>query len=305
MLPEPEVRKARRGLGNKPSCKGKPGSVDTETLHEYCGEAIEELAEELFPGGVIRGNSMHFGGSDGRKPRNSGSLTLTLAGDGVGLWFDHATAEGGDFISLVMSVHNVEFLDAIKLIEDAAGESFRVPEPEPEAEEIGAEPETEKPFDTFGYAYALASDSFYQTKEGKKRIVTEREIGLTLAGKGYQSDKINTFFVEVLETAKEEEEKRAKEKEYVSKNLLRLSEEMIDRSAILLGNRFLGRGQLTSDELNASVEDATLTVRQFIELAVLQADQIAKLTERVDQLEQWRLWSPADRDHLETPHTIE
>ena len=53
------------------------------------------------------------------------SLGIQLAGPKVGLWYDHTTGYGGNFVNRLMANHNRSFLEAVSEIERCLGISFR------------------------------------------------------------------------------------------------------------------------------------------------------------------------------------
>ncbi len=79
---------------------GLPGSrptLDTEAVKASLLGRIEDVLSFLLPAGKIRHGKFHIGDVHG----NPGdSMEVELTGDKAGVWFDHATGEGGDIFNL-------------------------------------------------------------------------------------------------------------------------------------------------------------------------------------------------------------
>ncbi|MBF0453683.1 MAG: AAA family ATPase [Magnetococcales bacterium] len=70
---------------------------DTEAIKSRLLGRIEDVLSYLLPAGKIRHGKFHIGDVQG----NPGdSMEVELTGDKAGVWYDHATAEGGDIFNL-------------------------------------------------------------------------------------------------------------------------------------------------------------------------------------------------------------
>lgn len=76
-------------------------------------ESPERFCEIYLSAGRIRGSDWVIGNLDGDR---GDSLTFTIKGPKSGLWYDFATGEGGDCISLVAKQSNLSYEDATQKI---------------------------------------------------------------------------------------------------------------------------------------------------------------------------------------------
>lgn len=71
---------------------------------------MEALCKRFLPNGKRVKNEWHVGSIAGEAGE---SLHVQLEGDKAGLWYDHATGEGGDVFGLWARAKNIRFLDAL------------------------------------------------------------------------------------------------------------------------------------------------------------------------------------------------
>jgi len=146
---------------------GKPGSVATEALLDAIVSETEALCAALFPGAKIWGNELRLSDKTGKIPTNTkGSLTVSIRGDFAGMWRDWQTDESGSFIDLVQSAFDTTFLGAVKRIEEALGESFRVPKPvaNGQSEMKHREMADAQSITVYPFVYHVFENKYYENK---------------------------------------------------------------------------------------------------------------------------------------------
>ncbi|MBF0311445.1 MAG: AAA family ATPase [Magnetococcales bacterium] len=75
----------------------RDGQHDTDRLKDRLLERIEEVLSHLLPAGKIRYGKFLIGNVEGSP---GDSMVVELTGPKAGMWFDHATGQGGDIIAL-------------------------------------------------------------------------------------------------------------------------------------------------------------------------------------------------------------
>src|SRR5215831_13305989 len=106
----------------KPSRRGKPSMIDRGSLAEFCRSNTKRICRLFFSKGKKQGDAWLIADTTGAE---GNSLHVTLDGEGAGLWYDFAAAEGGDIPKLLMAHLKVGFPEAVELIERAFGVNFR------------------------------------------------------------------------------------------------------------------------------------------------------------------------------------
>jgi DNA primase len=106
--------------------------VDTEMVKSRLHSRISDVLSYLLPAGKIRHGKFHIGDIQG----NPGdSMQVELAGEKTGVWYDHATGEGGDVFNLWAAARGLDtatqFPQVIKEIQDWLGESTQSIAPRP------------------------------------------------------------------------------------------------------------------------------------------------------------------------------
>lgn len=86
-----------------------------ETLRGALKSRVADLAETIFPRGHKASNQWRIGNVDGEAGE---SLSICLQGPDAGLWTDHATGQGGDFIALWMETQGYGPGDFRKAVDD-------------------------------------------------------------------------------------------------------------------------------------------------------------------------------------------
>jgi hypothetical protein len=87
---------------------GLPGSrptIDTEAVKASLLGRIEDVLSFLLPAGKIQHGKFHIGDVQGSP---GDSMEVELTGDKAGVWFDHATGEGGDIFNLWASTKGLD-----------------------------------------------------------------------------------------------------------------------------------------------------------------------------------------------------
>ena len=80
-------------------------SADTEAIKSHLHSRIEDVLSYLLPAGKIRHGKFHIGDIQG----NPGdSMEVELTGEKTGIWYDHATGEGGDIFNLWASTRGMD-----------------------------------------------------------------------------------------------------------------------------------------------------------------------------------------------------
>ena len=92
--------------------------IDREVLRRVIRECIELLCRHFFPNGKKDKQEWKVADLDGGKGR---SLNISLSRDKAGLFYDFATGESGDFVTIVMRSRNLDFVAAALEIGRAAG----------------------------------------------------------------------------------------------------------------------------------------------------------------------------------------
>lgn len=87
----------------------------TERLRQALSGRARDLIDHVFPSARVHGAEARIGSTDG-EPGESLSIDLTS-----GVWFDHATGEGGDLIDLWKATQKATFPEAIDDLERWAG----------------------------------------------------------------------------------------------------------------------------------------------------------------------------------------
>lgn len=85
-----------------------------ELRRDLTGRA-EEFVRDIFPSARIQGDEARVGNLEGEPGE---SLSIGLSGARAGLWFDHATGQGGDIIDLWRQSLNYGDGDFLKVVED-------------------------------------------------------------------------------------------------------------------------------------------------------------------------------------------
>lgn len=79
---------------------------------------VSHVAKYLLSNGKKKGSHWHVGSIAGE---HGESLKLCLEGNDLGLWFDHATGQGGDLLDLWQSVKGMNFKEALNDAKDWLG----------------------------------------------------------------------------------------------------------------------------------------------------------------------------------------
>lgn len=87
----------------------------TERLRQAISGRARDLVDHVFPSARVHGAEARIGSTDGEPGE---SLAINLA---TGVWFDHATGEGGDLIDLWRETQKATFAEAIDDLERWAG----------------------------------------------------------------------------------------------------------------------------------------------------------------------------------------
>ena len=98
-------------------------TVDSARLSEVIRNNIEHLCREFFPLGTKECNEWKIANTAGTEGH---SLGICLASEKAGLWHDHSTGEGGNFVELLKLSRGLRFPDAVELIERCLGVNLRV-----------------------------------------------------------------------------------------------------------------------------------------------------------------------------------
>lgn len=85
--------------------------MDIRELKIELGSRALSLCNTLLPEGKVEGKNWAVGSLSGEAGR---SLNVCISGDEQGRWYDHATSEGGDILSLIMHVRRVDLREAME-----------------------------------------------------------------------------------------------------------------------------------------------------------------------------------------------
>ena len=85
--------------------------MDIRELKIELGSRALSLCNTLLPDGKVEGKNWAVGSLSGEAGR---SLNVCISGDEQGRWYDHATSEGGDILSLIMHVRRVDLREAME-----------------------------------------------------------------------------------------------------------------------------------------------------------------------------------------------
>lgn len=80
-------------------------TLQRETVRADLLARLPSVLKTLFPAGKVRGGAFVIGNVQGDP---GDSLEVALSGEKAGLWYDHATGEGGDLFALIAAVHGLE-----------------------------------------------------------------------------------------------------------------------------------------------------------------------------------------------------
>lgn len=87
--------------------------IDADLLHRLVTENTETLCRHFFSEGKKVRHEWRIADTSGASGQ---SLGIELCGPKAGLWYDHATGEGGTFVKLLMENQGVKFTEAARLI---------------------------------------------------------------------------------------------------------------------------------------------------------------------------------------------
>ncbi len=90
-----------------------PEKLSSEEIKSELLNRIEDVLSYLLPNGHVRNNCFYVGSIKGEAGK---SLTVQLAGEKQGQWFDFATNQGGDLFTLWQEVKNYHKSDFSKLL---------------------------------------------------------------------------------------------------------------------------------------------------------------------------------------------
>jgi putative DNA primase/helicase len=80
-------------------------AAQRETVRADLLARLPSVLKALFPAGKVRGGAFAIGNVQGDP---GDSLEVALSGEKAGLWYDHATGEGGDLFALIAAVHGLD-----------------------------------------------------------------------------------------------------------------------------------------------------------------------------------------------------
>jgi hypothetical protein len=78
---------------------------DTESIKSRLHSRIEDVLSYLLPAGKIKHGKFHIGDIQGSP---GDSMEIELTGEKTGVWYDHATGEGGDIFNLWASTRGMD-----------------------------------------------------------------------------------------------------------------------------------------------------------------------------------------------------
>lgn len=134
---------------------------------------LESVLTRLFTAGKVRGNKFFIGNVRGEP---GDSLEIELTGERAGLWFDHATGQGGDIFDLVAAAQGLDvgrqFAQVLEAAGQLAGQAIATPAPmrprEAPVDELGPETGKWDYFDAAGHLIACVYR--YEPAPGKKEF---------------------------------------------------------------------------------------------------------------------------------------
>jgi putative DNA primase/helicase len=108
-----DTRKAQESPANRSPNQQHRARLDMDAIREALKQYAAEIAIDLLGEPNRRSSTkreLRFG-------RNSGSLAVVISGPNAGLWYDHATSEGGDLFDLIRLRYGGGFREALQYAE--------------------------------------------------------------------------------------------------------------------------------------------------------------------------------------------